>query len=131
MTVARLPTAPQNSLSKRDRPVAVSCSSTNLWRATISPMRLVNGILGTSWHWLRINPGALPSVIALVAVTGFWVAGLAGGISLLGQHQPPLTILTELYLMLAVAAFSIIIAVLAASDLTSRIASRTRGYRRM
>ncbi|MBE0011136.1 MULTISPECIES: hypothetical protein [unclassified Arthrobacter] len=94
-------------------------------------MRLVNGFVGTSWQWLRINPGALPSIIALVAVTVFWVVGLAGGMSLLREHQPPLTTLIGLYLMLALAAFSIIIAVLAASDLAGRLAGKRRGYRRI
>ena len=84
----------------------------------------------TVWHWLRANPGSLPSLVALAAVAAFWIFWLLGGLSALHNTETPMGTLVSFYLVLALVAFSIIVAILAASDLGRRIVPPKRGYRR-
>ncbi|WP_146067360.1 hypothetical protein [Arthrobacter sp. SX1312] len=79
-------------------------------------------------HWLRHNRGALPSIIAVVAVAMFWVAGAIGGIGILTDARSPMAMLTGPYIGLAAVAVSIIIATLALNDIARRYA-RTRNRR--
>lgn len=82
------------------------------------------------WHWLKDNPAAWPSIGALTAVAVFWTVGLLGGLSVLHNGRSPMMTLISLYLMLALVAFSIIVGILAATDLGRRLAQQRRGYRR-
>ncbi|MBG6226774.1 Kef-type K+ transport system membrane component KefB [Arthrobacter sp. CAN_A2] len=68
-------------------------------------------------HWLKNNQGALPSIIAIIAVALFWVVGGIGGIKFLADASSPMAMLTGLYMGLAAVAVSIIIATLALNDL--------------
>lgn len=79
-------------------------------------------------HWLKDNQGALPSIIAVIAVTLFWVVGAIGGIRFLADASSPMAMLTGLYIGLAAVAVLIIITTLAVNDLTRRYA-RTRNRR--
>ena len=79
-----------------------------------------------AWHWLRANRGSLPSIVALAAVAAFWIYWLLGGLSALHNTETAISTLVSFYLMLALAAFSIIVAILAASDLGRRIAPPRR-----
>ncbi|MHA7190758.1 hypothetical protein ACX80N_10750 [Arthrobacter sp. MDT2-16] len=78
-------------------------------------------------QWLKDNGGALPSIAALVGVALFWVVGAVGGIGFLRDASSPMAMLAGLYVMLAAVAVSIIIAILALTDLTRRYSRpRTR-----
>lgn len=81
-------------------------------------------------QWLRKNKTSIPAYMALLAVASFWVAGGVGALDLLGEARSPMAMLTGLYLMLALVAVSIIITVLALTDLTRR-ASDSKRRRRM
>lgn len=77
--------------------------------------------------WLRDHRGALPSIIAVLAVVAFWVIGTIGGAGFLAGASSPMSMLTGLYVGLAAVAVSIIIATLALNDLARRYSrSRTR-----
>ena len=73
-------------------------------------------------QWLRDNKAALPSLLALVAVAVFWFVGTIGGIGYLAGASSPMAMLTGLYVGLAAVAVSIIIVILAVTDLTRRYA---------
>jgi hypothetical protein len=79
-------------------------------------------------QWIKDNQGALPSIIAVVAVAAFWVVGAIGGIGFLAEASSPMTMLTGLYIGLAAVAVSIIVATLALNDLARRY-SRPRRRR--
>lgn len=71
-------------------------------------------------QWIKHNRAALPSIIALLVVAGFWVVGVSGGIDYLHSHTSPMATLAGLYVMLAAVAVSIIVATLALNDLVTR-----------
>lgn len=78
-------------------------------------------------HWVKENRGALPSIIAVLAVVVFWVVGAIGGIGFLAVASSPVAMLTGLYIGLAAVAVSVIIATLALNDLARRYSwPRTR-----
>lgn len=78
-------------------------------------------------YWLRNNRGALPSIVAIVAVAVFWAVVAIGGIGYLADASSPMAMLTGLYIGLAAVAVSIIIATLAINDLARRYSRpRTR-----
>lgn len=79
---------------------------------------------------MRVNRGSMPALIALGAVIAFWTVGLLGGLSLLRESGSPTTTLVGLYLMLALAAGSVIVGILAASDLARRLVTPQQGPRR-
>ncbi len=81
-------------------------------------------------QWLKENRASIPSAVALLVVVVFWIVAAAGGLGLLHDASSPMAMLTGLYLMLALVAVSIIVAVLAATDLLRRAAER-RGQRRI
>lgn len=68
----------------------------------------------------RDNKAAWPSIMALLAVAGLWVAATVGGVGFLTEARTPLGMLTGLYVGLAFVAVSIIITTLALIDLVSR-----------
>ncbi len=76
-------------------------------------------------QWLKDNRKALPSVVALLGVAVFWIVGAVSGIGYLRDVSSPMAMLTGLYLMLAAVAASIVVAVLALTDLARRF-SRQR-----
>ena len=78
--------------------------------------------------WLRDHRGAVPSIIAVLAVVVFWVVGAIGGAGFLAGASSPMAMLTGLYVGLAAVAVSIIIATLALNDLARRY-SRSRARR--
>lgn len=77
-------------------------------------------------QWLKDNWRALPSMGALLGVSIFWIVGAVGGIDFLRDASSAMVMLTGLYMMLVAVAASIIIAVLALTDLIQRYGSRTR-----
>lgn len=79
-------------------------------------------------QWIKKHHGALPSILALVAVAAFCVVGAAIGIDYLADADSPIRLLTGLYIGLAAVAVSIIVATLAVNDLLSRY-SRPRRRR--
>ncbi|WP_434995236.1 hypothetical protein [Arthrobacter sp. Ld5] len=72
--------------------------------------------------WLKDNRGALPSIIAVIAVTVFWAVGGIGEIRYLADASSFMALLTGLYIVLAAMAVSIIITTLALTDLAGRYA---------
>ncbi|THJ67478.1 hypothetical protein E8P82_05115 [Arthrobacter echini] len=80
-------------------------------------------------QWLKDNRTALPSVLALLGVAVFWVVGAFGGISFLHDATSPMAMLTGLYLMLVAVAASIIVAVLALTDLVRRFSGQRMARR--
>jgi hypothetical protein len=77
-------------------------------------------------NWLRANRSSIPAAVALGAVLVFWLIGALGGLGFLHAARSPMTMLTGLYLMLALMAVSVIIATLAVLDLSRRAAARRR-----
>ena len=86
----------------------------------------MNSLAASAWRWLRANRDWLPAVVVLACVVAFWTVGLVGGLAMLREAQSPMATLIGLYFMLALIAISITVAVLAASDLTRRIATRKK-----
>ncbi|WP_026550773.1 hypothetical protein [Arthrobacter sp. Br18] len=81
-------------------------------------------------QWVRKNKASIPAYVTLLAVAGFWIAGGLGALDVLGEASSPMAMLAGLYLMLALVAVSIIVTVLALTDLTRRAAD-TKRQRRM
>ncbi|MHA7294083.1 hypothetical protein [Arthrobacter sp. HLT1-21] len=93
-------------------------------------MDKITRIVRRTLQWLRANRDWLPAVLVLAAVAAFWSVGLVGGLAMLREARSPMATLIGLYFMLAFVAISIAVAVLAASDLTRRIAVRRNNQRR-
>ncbi|GAA1116718.1 hypothetical protein [Arthrobacter flavus] len=93
-------------------------------------MEKLNKVTAGAWRWLRANRDWLPAVVVLACVVAFWIVGLVGGLAMLREAQSPMATLIGLYFMLALIAVSIAVAVLAASDLTRRIATRRKSQHR-
>ncbi|MHA7155580.1 hypothetical protein [Arthrobacter sp. TMN-50] len=93
-------------------------------------MDKINRIVTCTLRWLRANRDWLPAVLVLAGVAAFWSVGLLGGLAMLREAQSPMATLMGLYIMLAMVAISVAVAVLAASDLARRIAARKNILRR-
>lgn len=93
-------------------------------------MEKFNKVTAGARRWLRANRDWLPAVVVLACVVAFWTVGLVGGLAMLREAQSPMATLIGLYFMLALIAVSITVAVLAASDLTRRIATRRKRQHR-
>lgn len=83
-------------------------------------MRLPAGQKTGTTHWFIEHRGALPAIAALLAVAALWIVGAIIGMGFLARTSSPMTMLTGLYISLAVVAVSIIIATLAINDLVRR-----------